>query len=350
MIERRSFVKRQTPVVLEVGAHTGWFLRHMLEKRHLFGLKQYIQTDISEERLNRNYEEIKHLIPKGVEFVQVCCDEESDDSPFELPERSVDMAVSNLSMHWVNNLEQAMVNIRHVLKPDAFLLLSIFGGNTLHELRSSFSLAEKESEGGLSPHISPMVDGAAISSLMLQSGYNLPSIDMDRHCISYASPFHVMEHLQDMGEAAVHITRRPYTPRTTLTAAAAVYDKMYGSQGLVACTYEIFHAIAWSPSPDQPKPLPPGSQTLSFKSLSSDEHKEFQQVLQQLAENPDDSILMRRAEDLFRKMRDESEADRLARGDTESIPVHHPSPTHKAPAPPGSDGLDDDLSNDPKQN
>lgn len=148
MLERRSFVKRDTPIVLEIGAHTGWYLRHMLEKRELHGLKQYIQTDICEDRLNRNYEEIKHLIPSDVEFVQICCDEEQA-TPFGIPDKTVDMVVSCLSMHWVNDLETAMINIRRVLKRDGFFLNTMFGGNTLYELRSCFSMAQMEVKGEL---------------------------------------------------------------------------------------------------------------------------------------------------------------------------------------------------------
>ena len=169
LFERRKAVKRQSPVVLEVGAHTGHFFKKCLREKTFFGCKQWIQCDLSEQRLNQNYEEVKSLLPPDLEFVQIVCDEEQPDA-FELPSKSVDMAVSNLSMHWVNELEQSMVNIRTALKPDGFLMLSMFGGNTLYELRSAFTLAELEAEGGCSPHISPMVDGPGIGQLFLQSG------------------------------------------------------------------------------------------------------------------------------------------------------------------------------------
>lgn len=46
-------------------------------------------------------------------------------------------------------------NIINSLKPDGVFMASIFGGDTLFELRSSLQLAEIERKGGLSPHISP---------------------------------------------------------------------------------------------------------------------------------------------------------------------------------------------------
>ena len=315
MLDRRGFIKRETPVVLEVGAHTGWFFRHMLERKQLHGLKQYIQTDISEERLNENYNLVKDLIPPDVEFVQICCDEEVDQkpNPFGIPERSVDLVVSNLSMHWVNDLETTMVSLRKALKKDCFVIMSMFGANTLFELRSSFSLSMNEVHGGVGTHVSPMIDGAGISSLMLQSGYNLTSIDLDRHVLLYDSPFHVLEHIQAMGESACHIHRRPLD-RATLATMSAVYQGMYERNRLVPATFEIFHCIAWSPGPGQAKPLDRGAGQIPIQTISTAEHKELQGVLDEYARNPTDEDLREKAEAILIKMREQSEQQLVDKG------------------------------------
>lgn len=334
MVERRSFVKRDTPVVLEAGAHTGWFLRHMLQQKRLFGCKQYIQCDISEERLNRNYADVKDMLPPGFELVQICCDEEIPGA-FEVPDRSVDMVVSCLSLHWVNELEAALVNVRKVLKRDAFLLAAIMGGNTLYEMRSAFTLADMECSGGVSPHVSPMVDGAGVSELLMQTGFALPNVDMDRYVLTYESPFHVMEHLQDMGESACHLQRRDFLPRSSLTAAAAIYERIYGRDGLCPATFEVFHTIAWSPSPDQPQPLERGSGQLSFAQISSQLHREFQDALAAAAKRPDDKSLQASAEDLYRQLQEAMKAENEQRGladDSELISGR--SESKGAPAPP----------------
>ncbi|CCW71560.1 unnamed protein product [Phytomonas sp. Hart1] len=306
MLERRAFVKRDTPVVLEIGAHAGWYFRHMIERGQLHGLQQYIQTDISEDRLNRNYREIKGLIPPDVEYVQLNCDEELPD-PFGIPERSVDMIVSCLSMHWVNDLETAYVNARRVLKRDGFLLSSMFGGNTLYELRGCFSMAQTEVLGGVSSHISPMIDGAGLSTLILQTGFNLPTIDLDRHLLLYKTPFHLMEHLSRMGESACHVQRKPLN-REVLLATCACYDGMYRRNNLIPATFEIFHVIAWSPSATQRKPLPRGSGQIPLASWNSKNKERLQGVLDEYAQNPNDEGLQTKAHDLFRQLREESAA------------------------------------------
>ncbi|CCW64678.1 unnamed protein product [Phytomonas sp. EM1] len=304
MLERRAFVKRDTPVVLEIGAHTGWYFRHMIEKNQFHGLKQYIQTDISEERLNRNYNEIKHIIPSDVEYVQLCCDEELPD-PFGIPERSVDMVVSCLSMHWVNDLETAYVNARRILKRDGFILSSMFGGNTLYELRGCFSMAQTEVLGGVSSHISPMIDGAGLSTLILQTGFNIPTIDLDRHLLLYKTPFHLMEHLSLMGESACHLQRKPLN-RDVLLATCACYDVMYRRSNLIPATFEIFHVIAWSPSSTQMKPLPRGSGQIPLASWNSKNKERLEGVLDEYARNPDDETTQAKAQELFKQLQEES--------------------------------------------
>jgi len=46
----------------------------------------------------------------------------------------------------------------------------MFGNDTLFELRTALAAAEQEREGGLSPHISPMIQPADCCSLLSQAG------------------------------------------------------------------------------------------------------------------------------------------------------------------------------------
>ena len=45
---------------------------------------------------------------------------------------------------------------RRALKPDGLFLASMFGGDTLHELRVSLNLAEEALQGGVSQRVSPL--------------------------------------------------------------------------------------------------------------------------------------------------------------------------------------------------
>lgn len=60
-----------------------------------------------------------------------------------------------MSLHWFNDLPGIFKSVNDCLKPDGVFMASLFGGETLYELRSSLQLAETERKGGLSPHLSP---------------------------------------------------------------------------------------------------------------------------------------------------------------------------------------------------
>ena len=60
---------------------------------------------------------------------------DEDNAELPLEDESIDLVTSNLSMHWVNNLPGLFKEISRVLKKDGVFLGSMFGGETLFELR-----------------------------------------------------------------------------------------------------------------------------------------------------------------------------------------------------------------------
>lgn len=85
--------------------------------------------------------------------------------------------ISNLSLHWVNDLPGTFKQICHCLKDNGLFIASLLGGQTLVELRNSFTLAEQEREGGLSPHVSPFAGVSDIGNLLTAAGFVLTTGD-----------------------------------------------------------------------------------------------------------------------------------------------------------------------------
>lgn len=162
---------------------------------------------------------------------------------------SFDLIVSNLSLHWINDLPGAMTQARDVLKPDGVFLASMFGGNTLKELRVAFQLAEQEREGGISPHISPSAHVADCGSLLQAAGFALPTVDVDTITVSYPDALVLMEHLQGMGESSAILTRRPYVSRETFLAAAAIYQVGRGGKQAPTLSFSPRRSVFVLPPP-----------------------------------------------------------------------------------------------------
>ncbi|KAF9478401.1 S-adenosyl-L-methionine-dependent methyltransferase [Pholiota conissans] len=257
MLERFLDIKRKFGSILDLGSGPGHFSK-LLETDKV---TKSIMLDSSEYTLNRDPDS-----DFEVEIERIHADEENLFKAVE-PD-SQEAVVSCLSLHWVNDLPGALVQIQKSLKPDGLFLGAMFGGDTLFELRTSLQLAEVEREGGISPHVSPMTDTRDISNLLGRAGFTMLTVDIDEVKVAYPSMWELMEDLQDMGEGNVVIGRRNAIHRDTLIAASAIYNELHGSEdGSVPATFQIIYMIGWKPAPTQPKPLERGSGKVNLKDV-----------------------------------------------------------------------------------
>nr|XP_042909797.1 arginine-hydroxylase NDUFAF5, mitochondrial isoform X3 [Parasteatoda tepidariorum] len=214
----------------------------------------------------------KHLTPKRsnicseIPTVKMVVDEEY--LPFS--PNSIELFVSSLNFHWINNLPGVFEQIHKCLKPDGVLIASLFGGDTLFELRSSLQLAENEREGGFSPHISPFARVRDIGDLLNRAGYTMLTIDTDEIVVNYPSMFELLDDLRGMGETNAAWNRKVGINRDSLLAAGAIYAGMYGNADhTVPATFQVIYLIGWKPHESQAKPAKRGSGQISMKTISN---------------------------------------------------------------------------------
>ncbi len=182
--------------------------------------------------------------------------------PEQLPfaPNSFELIVSSLALHWINDLPGALIQLRLALKPDGLLLASLFGGETLHELRLSLIEAESELTGGAGPRVSPFADLQDIAGLLQRAGFALPAADRDVVTVRYGEPMRLLADLRAMGETSALRERSPRAlSRRILARAFEIYSERYSEDGRVRATFEILTATGWSPHESQQKPLKPGS-------------------------------------------------------------------------------------------
>ena len=174
---------------------------------------------------------------------------------------SFDLVVSNLALHWTNDLPGALLQLRHILRPDGLLLATLWGGETLRELRRALLEAESEIEGGASPRVSPFGDLRDLGGLLQRAGFALPVADADRIEVTYPDALALMRDLRAMGESNALIERRrSFTRRATLFRAAELYAALFGrADGRVPATFDLVTLTAWAPAATQQQPLRPGS-------------------------------------------------------------------------------------------
>ncbi len=242
LLDRLSDVTRCFPLALDLGCHAGG-LAPLLQGRG--GIEHLLESDLSPAMARR------------AGRLALAADEEA--LPFG--PATFDLILSNLSLHWVNDLPGSLLQIRHALKDDGLFLATMLGGDTLIELRQSLQDAELTEEGGASPRVSPFVDVRDAGALLQRAGFALPVVDVDTITVTYGSPLGLLKDLRGMGETnAVASRRRSGLRKATLMRALALYQERHAdADGRIPATFQILTLTAWRPHASQQRPLAPGS-------------------------------------------------------------------------------------------
>ena len=181
----------------------------------------------------------------------------ADEEALPVGPGSFDLVVASLSLHWVNDLPGALIQLRQAMRPDGLLLASLPALGTLAELRAALLEVEGALQGGASPRVSPFPDLRDLGSLLQRAGFALPVADVEEVKLLYADPFALLRDLRAAGEGnAVRLRDRRPPPAELFPAALGALPSR---DGRVPATLRFAVMTGWSPGAGQPKPLAPGS-------------------------------------------------------------------------------------------
>ena len=228
LVDRLQIVKRNFPLALQIGAG----------KFEADKIGENITIDVTG---NANIIADEEFLPFG-------------------PQTS-DLIHGALSLHSVNDLPGALLQIKQSLKSDGLFMAALFGGETLFELRESLMQAELELKGGASPRVSPFADKPQMGALLQRAGFALPVVDSEIVTVTYNDMFGLLRDLRGMGETNIIRGRHKVNPGKMLFARAGEYyrDKFADPDGRIRASFEIIFLSGWSPHASQQKPLTPGS-------------------------------------------------------------------------------------------
>jgi len=156
---------------------------------------------------------------------------------------SFDLAWSNLSLQWVNDLPRVFAELRRVLRTGALLTFSTLGPDTLKELRAAFARVDGAT------HVSRFVDMHDIGDMLVHAGFAGPVMDMELLHVTYSSPEALMRELKSLG--ATNATRG--RPRWLLGRGR--YGRVvaelarHAQDGRFPATFEVVYGHAWKGEP-----------------------------------------------------------------------------------------------------
>lgn len=201
---------------------------------------------------------VEHLFRCGItgENLSVMSDEEM--IPFQ---ESLDLIISHLSLHKVNDLPGTLIQIRRALKPNGLFLGCLYGGETLHQLRHSLQHAELELSGGLHPRVMPFIDKQQAGGLLQRAGFALPVVDSERITVTYPSLHALMRDLRGMAETNIlKVRKKTFDRKALFQRAEEIYREEFSdADGRLEAMFEVIFLIGWAPHDSQQKPMRPGS-------------------------------------------------------------------------------------------
>lgn len=234
LLDRLRDVKRDFPLALQVGG------RAQLEE--IAGVEKLVVMDVAEKFLPSPL-----AVQGDEEFMPFAAD-------------TFDLVISPLSLHTVNDLPGALIQMNRVLKPDGLCIGALLGGETLWELRKVMMQTEMALRGGAGPHVAPFADKQQIGALMQRARFALPVVDSDIITVTYENLPRLLHDLRGMGEGNSLKDRSAYLGKTFLQDAERLYKEKFAEpDGRLRATFEVIFLIGWAPHGSQQKPLRPGS-------------------------------------------------------------------------------------------
>ena len=242
--ERLSDINKQFNLAAEIGSR-GSILSNIFFKKKI------------REKFSINY------------FHQFGLDGEAiiDQEFLPIRKESLNLIISNLSLHWVNDLPGVFLQVKNSLKPDGLFIGSIFGGQTLFELRNAFNEADTLISGKPFPRVSPFLDIKDAGNLLQRAGFSLVVADIDKIQIEFSNIKNLFHDLRYMGETnSIAERKKNFSTKSDFNLVNELYKKYYTNKnGNLHATFDIIYFSGWSPDKSQQKPLKPGS---GLKSLS----------------------------------------------------------------------------------
>lgn len=149
VFDRLCDVKRTFGTCIDLGCGLGHVTKHITAEQQLVTDKIYM------------IEPSKQQLESADKSPDVPCEllniDEETLGQSGIATSSVDLIYSSLSLHWINDLPGLFKQVLHLLKNDGVFIGSMFGTDTVYELRVALQLAEQEILGMFLHYLSSLM-------------------------------------------------------------------------------------------------------------------------------------------------------------------------------------------------
>ncbi len=167
-----------------------------------------------------------------------------DEEHITIANEGFDLAISNLSLHFINDIERVIASYKDILRPSGIFLGVFLGGNTLTELRQSMASVDMKLFNGLGTHIIPMIDIKDAGRLVQKAGFKMPVADTEYVQVEYDNLSQLYQDLKGMGQGNCLIEQgRKYIGKSYFQAVEDEYRAKFSKGDKILATFELIAII-----------------------------------------------------------------------------------------------------------
>ena len=232
MLERLDYLRVSPRRILDAGAGTSREAQ-ALRKRYPDSRVFAVDHSLGLLRAARSGRGLIRRLSGDAPPASVCADLER--LPF--PNAVFDFVWSNMAIHWLDEPLPALKELARVVSPDAPLLVSALGPDSLVELRRVAG----------SGRVHSFMDMHDLGDRIVGAGFTAPVVDSERLTVTYPDVEALLRELRNTGQTSSLANRlRGLSGRGLLSRLRGMG---LDSDGRVAVTFEIVYALAWRAAP-----------------------------------------------------------------------------------------------------
>lgn len=223
LLERLQLIKLVPKTIVDLGAGTGYLtslLRGQYPSAHIVAL------DPAQQSLAKiTAADIKTVVARA--------------ESIPLADNSVDLVVSNMMLHWSEDIPAIFAEIKRILSPDGLMLFSTLGPDTLYELRASWAQVDEYN------HVHHFYDMHDLGDALLGAGFKDPVMDMNKLTIQYQQLPDLFKDFKQLGvRNRAEPLKRGLTTRGQWQKMLDGYER-FKQDSRYPATYECIFGHAW---------------------------------------------------------------------------------------------------------
>ena len=249
MAQRLDYVKIAPLRVADIGCATGDGVRELLRRypKALPLAIDFARPMLQQVQTRSSFlQRLRGAVPRLLN---------ADVQALPLRSESLDLAWSNLMLHWLDDPLPALRELQRSLEAGGLLMFSMLGPDTLKEIRAACIAC------GIEPPLRRFQDMHDIGDMLVAAGFGDPVMDMEMITLAYRSPRGLLRDQRHLGVREALFGKLGWRDWRRVFAA---WQKHNAGAGLPA-TFEIVYGQAWKPeSRTKPRTLADGRAVIDF--------------------------------------------------------------------------------------